>query len=60
MNGECAFIAIFMFIGSIVGLVIGCLFGESQGISYVQHQAIELGYAQHSPITGDFEWKENK
>lgn len=26
----------------------------------LQKEAIQRGYAQHNPTTGNFEWKENK
>lgn len=40
-------------------IIICAIMSYDAGKSVVQQEAIERGYAQHSPITGDWEWLES-
>jgi len=40
----------------IILVVSSWIIGLGMGAEHMQDQAIEHGYAQHNPITGDWEW----
>ena len=40
----------------LLGAIIGFVFGVDCGLSRIQREAIELGYAEHAK-TGEWKWK---
>lgn len=45
----------------IIGILIaGLLIGTRIGFNMYEKEVIERGFAQHNPVSGDFEWKEGK